>query len=89
MAWTIKITAMAKKQLGKLDKTIAKRIVQKIAQVGELEDPRVHGKALTSPLSGLWRYRVGDYGALAEIRDEEIVILILEVDHRSRVYRSQ
>ncbi|PBB09144.1 hypothetical protein CKW39_04660 [Kocuria sp. WRN011] len=44
---------------------------------------------MTSPLSGLWRYRVGDYGALAEIRDEEIVILILEVDHRSRVYRSQ
>ncbi|WP_254049298.1 type II toxin-antitoxin system RelE/ParE family toxin [Kocuria sp. WRN011] len=40
-------------------------------------------------MSGLWRYRVGDYGALAEIRDEEIVILILEVDHRSRVYRSQ
>lgn len=89
MAWTIKITATAKKQLGKLDKTIAKRIVQKITQVGELEDPRVQGKALTGPLSGLWRYRVGDYRALVEILDEEIVILVLEVDHRSRVYRSQ
>ena len=89
MAWTIKITATAKKQLGKLDKTIAKRIVQKITQVGALEDPRVQGKALTGPLSGLWRYRVGDYRALVEILDEEIVILVLEVDHRSRVYRSQ
>ncbi|WP_158222908.1 type II toxin-antitoxin system RelE/ParE family toxin [Kocuria sp. WRN011] len=44
MAWTIKITATAKKQLGKLDKTIAKRIVQKIAQVGELEDPEFTGR---------------------------------------------
>lgn len=89
MAWTIKISATAKKQLGKLDKVIAKRIIQKIVQASELEDPRIQGKALTGPLSGLWRYRVGDYRVLAEILDQEIVILILEVDHRSRVYRRQ
>lgn len=88
MAWTIKVTATAKKQLGKLDKPVARRVAQKLAQLSELEDPRAQGKALTGPLLGLWRYRIGDYRVLAEIRDGELVVLVLEIDHRSQVYRS-
>ncbi|CKG77323.1 Plasmid stabilisation system protein [Fusobacterium polymorphum] len=42
------------------------------------ENPRIKGKALTSDLKGLWRYRVGDYRILAEIQDNKIVILILD-----------
>ncbi|MBQ2680415.1 MAG: type II toxin-antitoxin system RelE/ParE family toxin [Eggerthellaceae bacterium] len=33
-----------------------------------------------------WRYRVGSYRLLAEIRDEELVIKILRVGHRQGVY---
>ena len=43
--------------------------------------PRAHGKALTGNLSGLWHYRVGDYRLIAEIRDDRLVILMLEVGH--------
>lgn len=43
--------------------------------------PRAHGKALTGNLSGLWRYLVGDYRLIAEIRDDRLVILMLEVGH--------
>ena len=50
-------------------------------------DPRVHGKALTGNLAGLWRYRVGDYRLIAEIRDDRLVILMLEVGHRSGIYQ--
>ena len=50
------------------------------------ENPRIHGKGLTANKSGQWRYRVGDYRILAEIRDNELVLVLVEVGHRSRIY---
>ena len=50
------------------------------------ENPRIKGKALTGDLKGLWHYRVGDYRILAEIQDAKIVILILDIGHRSKIY---
>ena len=52
----------------------------------DTENPRIKGKALTGDLKGLWRYRVGDYRILADIQDDKIVILILDIGHRSKIY---
>jgi mRNA interferase RelE/StbE len=37
--------------------------------------------------SGLWRYRVGDYRMLVSIHDDELLVLVVSVDHRRQVYR--
>lgn len=58
-----------------------------LKNVDGCEDPRAHGKGLTANRSGEWRYRVGDYRILCEIRDEELVVLALEVGHRRSVYK--
>ena len=50
------------------------------------EDPRAHGKCLTANRSGQWRYRVGDYRVLCEIRDDELIVLAVEIGHRRSVY---
>ena len=50
------------------------------------EDPRIHGKGLTANHSGEWRYRVGDYRIIAEIKDEKILILVLNIGHRRDIY---
>jgi mRNA interferase RelE/StbE len=50
-------------------------------------DPRALGKPLTGSLSGLWRYRVGSYRLLAKIHDEIVVIEIVNIGHRRKVYR--
>lgn len=50
------------------------------------ENPRLHGKGLTANKSGQWRYRVGDYRILAEIREAEIVLILFDLGHRSRIY---
>ena len=47
------------------------------------------GKGLTENKSGLWRYRVGDYRIIADIEDDVLVILVVDVDHRSRIYRTR
>lgn len=45
------------------------------------------GKGLTGPLTGLWRYRIGDWRVVVDIYDDRLVILALDIEHRSRVYR--
>ena len=75
------------RSMRKLDRQIARRIVAKLREISQLKDPRSMGKGLTENKSGLWRYRVGDYRIIADIEDDVLVILVVDVDHRSRVYK--
>ena len=78
----------ARKDLKKLDRYTAAMLLGWIRKNLEgCEDPRQHGKGLTANRSGQWRYRIGDYRLLAEIREEKVVILVLQVGHRSDIYR--
>lgn len=76
----------ALKQLKKLDKSVSKHIVGYMDEVAMLKDPRSRGKSLVGNLLGFWRYRVGDYRILCRIKDEELVISVVEVGHRKEVY---
>ena len=76
------------KQLSKLDKPVKKRILAWIVKnLYNCEDPKVQGKALSGNFSGFWRYRVGDYRIIAEIVDDVVTIFIIDIDHRSSVYK--
>ena len=68
------LTDTFKKQLKKLDAAISKRVLDYLEQIELLDNPRSRGKALTSNLSGLWRYRVGDYRIMSafEIYDNRL-----------------
>ena len=88
MAWQIDLTESAKKQLSKLDRTTAKRITTFLRErVAGSANPRNSGKALTGPLGGLWRYRVGDYRIVCDIQDHALRVLVVVVGNRSDVYR--
>ncbi|MDP2025829.1 type II toxin-antitoxin system RelE/ParE family toxin [Sulfuriferula sp.] len=88
MAWTIEYTETARKQLRKFDKQVARQIVDYLDErVAPLTDPRGTGKVLVGALGGLWRYRVGDYRAICELRDSALVVLVLQVGNRREVYR--
>lgn len=86
--YKIEYTPKAIKQLQKTDKHTRKLIYAWIDKnLQNCEDPRLYGKGLAADRSGQWRYRVGDYRVLANIQDEKIVILILEIGHRKDIYR--
>lgn len=87
MAWLIRFDKGVERSLAKLDKQIAKRITSKLREIANLDDPRSVGKPLVGNLAGLWRYRVGDYRVICYIDDGALVILVVDVDHRSEVYR--
>ena len=81
------LTKASKKQLKKLDSSISKRILDYLEQLELIDNPRSRGKALTSNLAGLWRYRVGDYRILCRIHDDKLIITVIELAHRSTIYR--
>lgn len=87
MKYTVEFTQRALKDLKKLDRSTASLILGWIRKNLEgCENSRVHGKGLSANRSGQWRYRVGDYRLIAEIEDNKIRILILNIGHRRDIY---
>ena len=88
-AYRIEISPDAEKAFAKLDNQIATRIKNWLNKNLEgCENPRYKGRALTGNLAGYWRYRVGDYRIIADIQDEKILILVIDVDKRSDIYKN-
>ena len=86
-AWRVEMSKRAVKQLGKIGKPASSIIVAWLKKnVDGCENPRAHGKALVGDRAGFWRYRVGDYRVICELRDSELVVLAVEVGHRREIY---
>ncbi len=88
MTYHVIFTEYALKELKKLDPHTAALITGWIRKNLEgCQNPRVHGKGLTANHSGEWRYRVGDYRLIAKIEDNTVTIHVLNVAHRSKIYK--
>ena len=88
--YRVEFSESAVKQLKKLDKQ-TQRIIKNwvVKNLVDTSDPRLHGKALTGNLKGIWRYRIGDYRMFAEIKDNVLLIFIFEVAHRREEYKDK
>ena len=87
MAWKIEVTETAKKQLSKLDHQVQAEIVTYLRErIQTDEDPRRFGAPLRKELASRWKYRVGDYRIICEIQADTILVLVLMVGHRSKIY---
>ncbi len=88
MAWTIEYSNSARKELRKLDRQVAKRIVTFMDdRVGPSDNPRNLGKALVGTLDRYWAYRVGDYRIICEIHDTVLSVMVIDLGNRREVYR--
>lgn len=89
LVWQIEFEDNALKELAKLDKPVARRILAFLRErVAVLDDPRSVGEALKgSRLGEFWKYRVGDYRIITVIEDDVMRILVLKVGNRREVYR--
>jgi mRNA interferase RelE/StbE len=88
LAWAIEYTDTARRQLRKLDKTAARRILDYMDQrIVPLEDARSLGKVLRGSLGELWRYRIGNYRVICELQDRQLRVLVVRVGGRKDVYR--
>ena len=79
---------LALKELRKLDKNTRKFILAWIEKnLVDCTNPRQHGKALSANGSVQWRYRIGDYRLLVNIKDDDLIILLVSAGHRKDIYR--
>ena len=85
MSYTIQIHPNFTKQMKKLDPHQAKLIYYWIEKHLVNKDPRSTGKALTANYTGSWRYDLGGYRIIADIKDYSLNLLI--ISHRSQSYR--
>ena len=89
MACRIEVTESAAKQFKKLDPSEAARMRMYLRdRLAQPDHPRQTGTRLRgSRLGEYWRYRVGGYRILCELRDDDLLVLVIEVGHRRSIYR--
>jgi mRNA interferase RelE/StbE len=84
-AYSVLYDPKALKELSKLDKPTARRVVTAIERLSG--EPRPAGTRALVGFLGLFRIRIGDYRIVYTVNDSELIILVLRVAHRSAVYR--
>jgi mRNA interferase RelE/StbE len=87
--WQLETSAEFDRAARKLDQATLRRIKAYLDELVELEDPRTRGRGLSADLAGYWRYRIGDYRVIVEIREHVLVIVAIGLGHRSEIYRER
>ena len=86
MSYQIEWTAPALRELRKLDKPLARRVLTAVTKLGV--DPRPSGaRALTGQPPGTMRLRIGDYRVVCVVRDDLVLVTVVRIAHRREVYR--
>lgn len=85
MTYSVEIAPAAKRQIKKLSKDIQQLVIERLEQLAEI--PRPPGVLKMEGEESLYRIRVGDYRIIYEIQDRMLLIVVVKVGHRSRIYR--
>jgi len=85
-SYSIRILKPAIRDLERLDKNVATRIVERIDWLSE-NFPSIKPTALKGELSGLFKLREGDYRIIYQILHKERTLVIHAIGHRRKIYR--
>lgn len=84
--YRLEFAESARRLLRKLDRSVAVRILRKLNWLAEnAEEAKVEG--LRGNLAGFAKLREGDYRIVYEIRNDEEIILVHSIGHRSEIYK--
>lgn len=83
--YEVQLVVSARRELLKLPARIRVRLADAIRALAA--DPRPPGCKKLAGSAEYFRIRVGDYRILYEVRDREVVVLVIKVGHRRDVYR--
>ena len=85
MIYRIDLTRRAAKALDEIDKPQRRRVIAVIDRLAT--DPRPPRCVKLSGRDNQWRVRAGDYRVLYEVHDDRLLVLVIELGHRSDIYR--
>jgi mRNA interferase RelE/StbE len=84
VTYEVRLAPAAVRQLRKRDPPGRRRVQAAIDLLAE--DPRPPGARQLVGGAGEWRVRTGDFRIIYDIRDRELVVLVIKVGHRRDVY---
>lgn len=75
----------ANKKLSKIkDNENLKRIIIHLEYLKQ--NPKSYGKPLQNALAGLWSYRIGNLRVIYEIKEQELIVFVIDLGHRKNIY---
>ncbi|MCA9971303.1 MAG: type II toxin-antitoxin system RelE/ParE family toxin [Anaerolineales bacterium] len=83
--YAIRFSRSARKELERLDNTIAARVFTQIEALAI--NPRPVGCRKIQGADDLWRIRIGHYRVIYRIVEQEVIVKIVAVRHRRDAYR--
>ncbi len=84
MSYSINIKRSAQKSLAGIVQPHRSKIIEQIQSLTDNPRP-VTCKKLTGRKA--WRIRIGAYRVIYEVNDNQLVVLIVNIAHRSKVYK--
>ena len=88
MVWKVELDSSAEKELSKLDRQVAIRILKFLHErLAKSDDPRLLGESLKGRFEEYWKYRVGDYRVICNILDSTLTVIVVKIGNRKEVYR--
>ncbi len=85
MAYRVRVSASAKKELARLPRQVQRRVVRALDRLPDR--PRPRGVRKLAGSQDVYRLRVGDYRVVYRIADRALVILVVRIGRRRDVYR--
>lgn len=85
--WSIKFSPEFEKEWDKIDPSVQKKVIHFFTErLKTTENPQSFAKPLSGNLKNFWRFRIGDYRVISNLKEAEKIIYLLRVAHRSEVY---
>jgi mRNA interferase RelE/StbE len=87
MEWRVELTPEAERQVAALGAGERRQVLKFLQKLRSRADSQMLGRPLSGGLRGLWRYRVGDYRLICELRRKVLTVVVVRLGHRSDIYR--
>ncbi|HLR31475.1 MAG TPA: type II toxin-antitoxin system RelE/ParE family toxin [Fodinibius sp.] len=85
-SYDVVFSKRAKRDLKEMDPDAKQQIVEAAEALGRRPRPP-SSKQMKGGYSGYWRERTDNYRTIYEIRDEQLVILVVRAGHRKDIYK--
>jgi mRNA interferase RelE/StbE len=84
LIYRVELAPLAQRQLKKLERESQRRLIGRLETLSS--NPRPSGVKKLTDENNLYRIRIGEYRVIYQIRDRELIVLIVKIGHRSEVY---
>ena len=85
--YKIEFEKKAKKQFYKLSRDVQEKLTKAIDEKLSI-NPQKYLIPLVGDMTGLYKFRVGDYRLLCTKKNDEFLVLVVKVKHRREVYKN-